>query len=934
MTPTTPQSSQDDIFFTPMAHRQSSIQPSSPSDQNWSDSDGGVNSAPRNTGGQEVNQEDPNDDLSWSSSPPTTGPTGDYLLFPNREAVKDHIQTFAAAEGWTVKASSPRKDKNGEYHIQYFACSKGGSKCVTKVTTPQRKRPKSRSGWCNCPWRAVCHHREEGWWLRVIVGHHRRHPRIALFAQATHRRRARLTQPRIIQTIQNNFISDNTAKKTLDILRRDFPDVPIELKDIYNEIQRHTMIADHGLPAINAMMKDLGQEYLHHYSIDSTDRLVNLIFFHKESVTILQRFYFAITLDCTYKTNRFNMYLLDIVGVTATGRSFVIGQAFLSGEHTEDYTFVLQWLQDLYREAGIEGGLPTSFTTDQAGGLLKALQEVFPEVPHLLCIWHINKRVTAWVTKHWLDEIIGPGPIQEGGEATTPEQRAELIKAKRLQFWPLWTAIWKTARSEADVEAAWQKLCGVYRAEYPHIISYLEETWMKHRKLFCRFWTDQVNHFNNDASNRAESCHQAVKKDLPTNMLHLRSVIKTLTLYLKRLNHSVLTDMEKDLHRPERQHTSNYMYGELIYQVSAYAINQLIDHLAFFKEKHSSALPPCTGRFTRIWGIPCAHKYYETKENGERLKPADFHKQWSIRRRDLPPLDPLLLVRDPLKIRDRPGKRQLSFFERIDIDLTTATTHASQKKKQAKLLQGKVTQFFKPPRTTIANNTFALSLSPKKKQLSYFRLQDKLQREPTSKEVLKHLVNLGIACEFGLAGDFLDIDGNCKFGTLSTGEYDKDLVSQKWRENDYPIPDEFADWDQCEINEEIRRRTYIHADESKADAEEMFNEWAIFSAQMAQREYWKTWHGITPLQWCKREREEGRDPLRRPARGTLHLLQYHDTVVLNKAVITKPPKKRKLQDDSRDSDDERGSGAYQGTRSQQRHKPGPSTGFSNSAAGR
>jgi hypothetical protein len=135
---------------------------------------------------------------------------------------------------------------------------------------------------------------------------------------------------------------------------------------------------------------------------------------------------------------------------------------------------------------------------------------------------------------------------------------------------------------------------------------------------------------------------------------------------------------------------------------------------------------------------PCAHKYYETKENGERLKPADFHKQWFIRRRDLPPLDPLLLVRDPLKIRDRPGKRQLSFFERIDIDLTNATTHASQKKIHAKLLQSKISQFFKPPGTTITNiNTFTLSLSPKKKQLSYFRLQDKLQREPTSKEILK-----------------------------------------------------------------------------------------------------------------------------------------------------------------------------------------------------
>jgi MULE transposase domain len=89
------------------------------------------------------------------------------------------------------------------------------------------------------------------------------------------------------------------------------------------------------------MMKDLGTDYLYHHSLDNNNRLVNLIFFHKESVKILQRFHFAITLDCTYKTNRFNMYLLNIVGITATGRSFVIGQAFLSGEHTEDYKFVL-----------------------------------------------------------------------------------------------------------------------------------------------------------------------------------------------------------------------------------------------------------------------------------------------------------------------------------------------------------------------------------------------------------------------------------------------------------------------------------------------------------------------------------------------------------------------------------------------------------------
>jgi hypothetical protein len=91
MTPTTPQNSQDDIFFTPVAYRQSSIQPDSLSDQSLSTSDISVDGGPSNTGEQEAIQEDPNDNLSWTSSPPTTGPTGASLLFPSREVVKDHI---------------------------------------------------------------------------------------------------------------------------------------------------------------------------------------------------------------------------------------------------------------------------------------------------------------------------------------------------------------------------------------------------------------------------------------------------------------------------------------------------------------------------------------------------------------------------------------------------------------------------------------------------------------------------------------------------------------------------------------------------------------------------------------------------------------------------------------------------------------------------
>jgi hypothetical protein len=80
--------------------------------------------------------------------------------------------------------------------------------------------------------------------------------------------------------------------------------------------------------------------------------------------------------------------------------------------------------------------------------------------------------------------------------------------------------------------------------------------------------------------------------------------------------------------------------------------------------------------------------------------------------------------------------------------------------------------------TATATASFALRVSPKKTR-KYYRLN--LTREVTgealTKDVLQLLINLGIPCEFGLASDFLDINGNCQFGKLSTGEADKDLLS-------------------------------------------------------------------------------------------------------------------------------------------------------------
>jgi len=98
-------------------------------------------------------------------------------------------------------------------------------------------------------------------------------------------------------------------------------------------------------------------------------------------------------MDCTYRTNRFKLPLLRILGITALKTTYYVGFCFMAKEEREDYIWVLQNLRALYNSLGIEA--PKVIITDRELALMNAIAEVFP-IPNtrsLLCIWHVNKAV-------------------------------------------------------------------------------------------------------------------------------------------------------------------------------------------------------------------------------------------------------------------------------------------------------------------------------------------------------------------------------------------------------------------------------------------------------------------------------------------------------------------------------------------------------------
>jgi hypothetical protein len=116
-----------------------------------------------------------------------------------------------------------------------------------------------------------------------------------------------------------------------------------------------------------------------------------LFVMHDKHIKLLKANSEVLIADATYKTNSFNMPLLNIVGMVPNNMSFFAASVFLSGEADVDFEWAFQYLKGVYDAHGIR--YPKVFFTDGDLAQSGAIAEVFPNAVNLLCIWHVNKNI-------------------------------------------------------------------------------------------------------------------------------------------------------------------------------------------------------------------------------------------------------------------------------------------------------------------------------------------------------------------------------------------------------------------------------------------------------------------------------------------------------------------------------------------------------------
>ena len=160
-------------------------------------------------------------------------------------------------------------------------------------------------------------------------------------------------------------------------------------------------------------------------------------------------------MDSTYKINRFNLPLFDIVGINCEQRTFFIVFYFLEGERYEDFKWALARLIDVY-DFWITHPLEIVIT-DRCIGLMAVINQNFPNVIYLTCFWHHRENLKTNYYKFF--PIIDNNPPVETNE--------EQLAFKVVQFYCL------NADTKREYDLRQAEFINMYIDSAPEPLNYL-----------------------------------------------------------------------------------------------------------------------------------------------------------------------------------------------------------------------------------------------------------------------------------------------------------------------------------------------------------------------------------------------------------------------------------------------------------------------------
>ncbi|XP_074266996.1 protein FAR1-RELATED SEQUENCE 5-like [Silene latifolia] len=394
--------------------------------------------------------------------------------------------------GFGIKrASNKRVGRNTNLKQDYFVCRMGGRGLVNK-DADSLMRANTVTAWCKCKFQMKAVEIQENKWKLVMRSGFHNHP-LTLYCDSD-RYFAKFDEEELAYIDARVRTHVRPAIISAGLHQRNPEKSRPNRRQIYNRSQKvRAEERDGRNPAQQMLALTVQHKYVHYWVTDQeTDELTHVFMAHPEAVEMFRSYYYVVLIDSTYKTNLYRLPLVEMVGVTPVGKSFVIVYALVTHESEDGYRWVLQKLKALLNDVV----QPNAIVTDCEQGLLNSIPTVFPDSSHLLCLWHIYANVET-----------------KALSLTGRDSWAKFITCNLFQ------AVVE-AKTEDKFNVAWANLA----RQWAGVAAYIESQWFPHVEKWAKYRTNKITHFENTSTSRVESTHANLKRWLNSAKLAIDSI--------------------------------------------------------------------------------------------------------------------------------------------------------------------------------------------------------------------------------------------------------------------------------------------------------------------------------------------------------------------------------------------------------------------------
>ncbi|KAK9668801.1 hypothetical protein RND81_13G087700 [Saponaria officinalis] len=337
--------------------------------------------------------------------------------------------------------------------------------------------------------------------------------------------------------------------------------------------------------------------YVHFFDIDQkTNKLRYIFMAHPEGAKLFKSYPYVVGIDSTYKTNLYGMPFVNFVGVTPVGKSFLIAYALLEDETSTSYEWALNQLKLM-----LDSIVPNVFITDREKGLLLALSYVFPNTPHMLCLWYINTGLENRATKFYGDALAAQN-------------------FRRYRWKPM-----VEMKTVVEFENAWNEMKNSFHKH--ELVDYLESTWMLYATNFAKCYTDKILHFGSRTISRVESAYGILKSWLSSSTLALDSIWQRVDSILT-VQHSEIRK-ELEMSRSKNRHDKfGTMFAMVKGGVSHRALELMEKEIDRGLSLGYDLIIQCGCTFELSYGLPCACSLIMRYYDGGSIYPSECHEFW------------------------------------------------------------------------------------------------------------------------------------------------------------------------------------------------------------------------------------------------------------------------------------------------------------------